>query len=715
MTPPSGFPAEWGERYFMFSPFLCAVCREGKVVMINPAGVELLRAESADSLIGTRFADLLHPDYGDELGGDILDVLAEERAPVPVRMARRDWSVADVHLRCIRGGGDDGALLVIGRDISENLNSARAILRSETRYRELVNHAIDSMFLCSDGIIEFVNLAGLRLLRMEHADEVVGRPFWDLLQRDYSDAIKSEIDQLVRDAVQLPAKIVLSTMEIREVLMAFIPLDRTGSRQFMVDARDITDENRAVAALRASHDNLEHQVEERTRDLRTEVAERRKAEERIRHQAHHDLLTGLPNRSQFFERLQHELARARGSGARLALMFIDLDGFKGVNDTLGHEAGDLLLKAASQRMLGTVRGCDVVSRLGGDEFTVIMPEVDDKASVAALGHRLIESLQRPFGLKGATANISGSIGISLFPDDGDMAETLLHNADGAMYRSKKAGKGVFTFHSDALTPVELDRIAIRECLRFAVDRDELDLYYMPKIDLVRNVVVGVEALLRWKSAELGLVMPSRLIPAMVQEEDLSDRVARWVVCQATTQMLLWKRQGFGDVRVAINLTARELRIPGFVATIERCLKEKSLAPRMLEIEVTESSIFSDIQHITPVLASLDTLGVGVVIDNFGTGYSSLRYLQKLPVRAVKIDRGVIANMGEGSEEAAVVHAIIATAHAFGRRVIAEGVETETKMRRLAGMGCDEAQGYLFSTPQPADAAQRFLAGWISSP
>lgn len=705
------FLADWGERYFAFSPFLCAVCQQGRIVLMNPAGAAILRAETAESFKGQPFVELLHPAYGGDLGEGVLSILAEEHAPVPTKMMRRDGTTADVDLRCIRGGKDDGTMLVIGRDISDKLNAARAILRSETRYRELVNNAIDSMFLCSDGIIEFVNKAGLQLLRAKNAADIIGLPLWDILQRDYSEVIRSELPSLVREAVQIPTKVILPNMEVREVLMAFIPLDPNGTRNFMVDARDITDENRAVAALRQSLENLEHLVEERTRDLRAEVAERRKAEERIRHQAHHDLLTGLPNRTRFFDILLRELDRARTRGTQLALLFIDLDGFKGVNDTLGHEAGDLLLKAASQRMSGTVRSCDTVSRLGGDEFTIIMPDIGDKDSVEALGHRLLEALERPFGLKGETATISGSIGVGLFPSDGDTAEMLLRHADEAMYRAKRGGKGACIFFSDALNPIELDRIAIRECLRFAIDRQELSLHYMPKIDLVRHKVVGFEGLLRWKSPELGLVMPSRLISAVTDVEDLGDCIAHWVVCQATTQMNLWAQQGLEDIRVAINLSARELRIPGFVDSIEKCLRTKGLAPSMLEIEVTESSVFSDIQHIIPILDALHKLGVHVVIDNFGTGYSSLRYLQRLPIQAVKIDRGVIANMEDGTEETAVVKAIIATAHAFRRKVIAEGVETLAKMQRLADMGCDEAQGYLFSTPQPAEAAKDFLAGW----
>ncbi|MEO5374303.1 MAG: EAL domain-containing protein [Alphaproteobacteria bacterium] len=705
---PVAFHPEWGWRYFRYSPFLCCACRRGVVVLINDAGVAMLGGTTEGEFLGLSFQGLIHPDYVDGID-DFLDILINENAPVPVKMIGLGGATVDVDLRCLRGtDGDDGVVLVLARDVTGHLRSAQAIVRSEARYRELVNRALDAMIVCDDGRIDFINAAGLKLLGFEQAEAVVGRHLASLLHLDYRDVVTSGIDHLVGSGAVVPLKILGADGVVRDVVMGFIPLDRGNHRMFMVEARDITDENRAVTALREANENLERLVDTRTRALRQEIAERRKAEETISHQARHDALTGLPNRAFFFERLGQELGDARQEGHDVGLMFIDLDGFKAINDTLGHACGDLLLKETAHRLGHCVREGDVACRLAGDEFTVIMPAITGKDNAARVAQRILDSLARPFDLNGKKAKVSGSIGISLFPIEADDIEQLLHNADVAMYRAKRHGKNCFRFHSDTLTPIELDRQAIRDNLKRGLDMGDFTLWYLPKMDLHGEAPLGLEALLRLQSADLGLVMPSRFMPVL-EEDDLITRVGEWAWRNACRQLRRWMDDGLPPFHIAVNLSARQLRVEGFADTVAAILQEEGVDPRLLEIEVTEAIFLADTEgRAANVLNRFHQMGIHVIMDDFGTGSSSLSHLRRLPLDAFKIDRTFVANMCDKEEDARIVSTIISIAHSLGCRAVAEGVETDCQLDMLRKMGCDHAQGYLFSPPLNATGAEIFL-------
>ncbi|MBF0393318.1 MAG: EAL domain-containing protein [Alphaproteobacteria bacterium] len=691
------FRPQWCRQYFEGSQLLACACRDGVIVAINPAGIGLLDCETADGALGRRFEDFLHPDYS-ETG--LIATLAAEGDSAPAKLMSRLGHVVDVEIRAIPA--EDGVDLVLARNVTEQVHAAKSVLRNETRWRELVENALDCTLICRDAVITYANKAATRLLAPNGS--LIGRDFASILHPDYRDAIVGGLDDLVRETAVEHMKVMRHDGAMRDVVMGFMPLDHFSTREFMIEARDITDENRAVTDLRASRDNLERLVDQRTRALRDEIAERRRAEERIRHQARHDILTGLPNRMHFYEVLAETLDMARDTGHQVGLMFVDLDGFKGINDTLGHEAGDLLLVETARRLKDAVREVDLVARLGGDEFTILLPGVAGKEAVAAVARRALEALGRPFDLGVGEAKISGSIGIAVFPGDAQELDRLLSAADGAMYRAKRCGKAAYRFASDAADPAEAARAAFRDDVRLAAGNHEFSLCYQPKVSLAHGGVVGFEALLRWQSAQLGMIPPGRFIP-ILEEEGLMGEVGEWVLRAGLQQLSCWHQDGAPSVRLAINLSARQLRSKSFAPLFGRVLRESGVDPAMLEIEITESMVLADESVAARVLGELHGLGVRILMDDFGTGLGVLNYLRKLPIHGVKIDREFVSRMEVSSEDERMVASIVAMTRALGCIAVAEGVETAGQARRLAELGCAEAQGYFFAPPLPACAAR----------
>jgi len=439
----------------------------------------------------------------------------------------------------------------------------------------------------------------------------------------------------------------------------------------------------------------------------TDVTKRREDEERIRYQANYDALTGLPNRALFLDRLNQSIGAMKRGGKRLALMFIDLDGFKLVNDTLGHEVGDLLLKEASERLIECVRPGDTVARFGGDEFTVIVPDIDGPSTIPLIAQRLIDALNEPFHLKGHDSFVSGSVGITLYPDDGARATDLLRNADAAMYRAKEQGKATFHFYTTDINREVKERLALKNGLNKALERNEFSLHYQPKLEIASGRITGVEALMRWHNEALGMVSPVRFIPVM-EESGMVVEVGEWALQTACQQHLAWAEGGFPGVRVAVNLSARQLREPRFVDMVKRVLRDTGVDPSGLEVEITESMLMSDAESAVVALTELHDLGIHVAMDDFGTGYSSLSYLKRFPIDTIKIDRSFVADITTNADDAEIIRTIITMGHTLNRRVVAEGVETNEQCDLLSEYSCDEIQGYVFSPPLPADRATRFL-------
>lgn len=496
-----------------------------------------------------------------------------------------------------------------------------------------------------------------------------------------------------------------------------------GAFNDMLDQLEVRD-----MALARHRDNLEDEVEKRTSELRSlneelerQIAQRKQAEEHIRRLAYYDVLTGLPNRQLFQERLDKALSSARRRGSYVGLLFLDLDRFKQVNDTLGHSAGDELLCEVAQRVSRSVRFTDYVargdaevpkgevSRLGGDEFTVLLTEIVDPSAAAEVAQRVLNELARPVTVAGYEIFPTASIGIAVFPDDGPDAETLLRNADTAMYNAKASRRNAFEFYTEEMNVSAARRLQIASRLSTALECERLELHYQPLLSSVDGRVTGAEALLRWRDPELGWVSPEEFIP-VADETGLIVGIGEWVLRTACKQARSWELAGHTDMRMSVNVSSHELRQPGWHRAVRRVLDETGLTPTLLELEMTETAILQSDDATTSTLAELDALGIGVALDDFGTGYSSLSYLKRFPIDRVKIDRSFVGDIAADPDDAALTSAILAMAKSLRLGVVGEGVETEEQAAFLRERGCDELQGELYSPPLTASEFEAFLAG-----
>jgi diguanylate cyclase (GGDEF)-like protein/PAS domain S-box-containing protein len=438
-----------------------------------------------------------------------------------------------------------------------------------------------------------------------------------------------------------------------------------------------------------------------------DVSLRKQAEARIRYLATHDELTKLPNRVMFSELLSHVLENSRRNKRRFAVFFIDLDRFKFINDNLGHEAGDALLREVANRLKTSLRSGDVVARLGGDEFVVLLPEMHDNEHAGTVARKLLSSIIRPVEIVGQEWRVTASIGISTFPDDAQDEPSLMKHADIAMYHAKEEGKNNFQFYDGRLKARSLEKLALETHLRRAMERNELSLHYQPKLELATNRLAGVEALLRWNCRELGAVTPAKFIPT-AEETGLIIAIGKWVLRSACTQMMAWQRAGLPPVRVAVNLSPRQLSDPNLIADVQAVLTETGMPPGLLELEVTESSVMHHIERAVQVLTALKAMGVRLAIDDFGTGYSSLAQLKRFPIDTLKVDRSFIREIPDDPEDRAIAEAIIAMGRTLSLTVIAEGVETAEQQEFLRAHGCDQMQGFYFSKPITADEMATLL-------
>lgn len=948
----------WAGRLFEAVPDLVCLCRQGIIETINPAGLSLLGLKTRKRAEGRPFVEFVHPDYRAG-AADLLDILVEERRLRSLKLRDQRGQGIDVEILVVPAGAADGdAVVVLARDVTERRRAAEAVLRSGARYHRLVNNALHMICVCEGPKITFVNAAGVKMMGVQDASELVGRPLVQLVHRDYRELVEEGLGPLAGDGAVVPLKFVrrdrrvidvevnvtsfgaegedVHMMEVREIterlrsagilhereqrlrgildtviegiiiindkgimqslnpaaerifgyaaaevvgrnvslltseqhqekhdayirryqrtraphVIGVAGREETGRRKdgslfpleisvtelrhgkerlYIGIVRDITERKRAEEEVRASRDLLEARVRERTRELRDEITERQRIEdslrlaakvidslaegviisdaefrvtgvnpafttitgfspkeilghpapfmtaieavpalsqrlreslarkghwkgeywnknkggesyaeqlsltsiadsdrvvvqyaavisdvtkrkqdeERIRYQANYDALTGLPNRALFMDRLNQALATMTRVKRQLGLMFMDLDGFKLVNDTLGHEVGDLLLQEASQRLADCIRTGDTVARLGGDEFTVIMPNLSDPKNAPLLAQRILDSFSQPFRLRGNETFVSASIGITIFPDDATDATELLKNADTAMYRAKEHGKANYQFYTADLNREVRERLVLRTGLTKALDRNEFELHYQPKLDLRTGKVVAAEALMRWHTRDLGMVSPVKFIP-ILEESGLLVEVGEWALRTACAQHKACRRVGLPPVRIAVNLSARQLREPSFVAVIERVLEDSRIEPSGLEIEITESMLMSDVPNVVGVLERIHDMGVRVAMDDFGTGYSSLSYLKRFPIDTIKIDRSFVADITTSPDDAEIIRTIISMGQTLNRHIVAEGVETEEQLNLLRDYGCDEIQGWVFCKALPADGFQRFL-------
>jgi diguanylate cyclase (GGDEF)-like protein len=483
--------------------------------------------------------------------------------------------------------------------------------------------------------------------------------------------------------------------------------DELGS--LIVDFNTMLDEiETRDAKLKRHKQELEERVAHRTQELETvnrKLASSRdeaeKVAQRMEYHAHHDALTGLPNRILLNDRIRTELAHARRDQSMLAVLFLDLDRFKIINDSLGHATGDQLLRIVSRRLQDCLRGGDTVARLGGDEFMVLLPRIGSTADAGRIGSKIVEMLTEPLSCNGHELHVTSSIGISIYPHDGTDAETLIKHADISMYRAKELGRNKMVYFTAGMNASSRKRLMIESCLRKALDNNELSLNYQPKIDIVRNRIAGFEALLRWRNPDIGVVSPHEFIP-IAEESGLIWPIGEWLLHTALRQTRDWHDAGFPELTMAVNLSSVQISHSGFDDVLKSALSESGIMPACIELEVNENVAMKNLDHAAATLQKLKDMGVTIAMDDFGTGYSSLSYLRKLPIDTVKLDQSFVYEIPGNSEDVLIAQAIIAMTNSLGMTLVVEGIEHVRQLNFFRQNGCRYAQGYLFSKPLPAD-------------
>jgi diguanylate cyclase (GGDEF)-like protein/PAS domain S-box-containing protein len=589
---------------------------------------------------------------------------------------RKDGSFYDVEMTVTPVRGDRVNIshyVAIQQDITMRKASEKALLRAEEKYRTIFENAVVGIFQQTpDGRPTLANPALAQLLGYDSPEQLVA---------EVSDVRQMFVNpnQLKELALALQAKDVANDVEVEAY-------SRNGSKKWLLAN---------VCAVRGAAGNVVRQD-----GTVQDITQRKAAEEQVRYLAYYDALTGLPNRVLFQDRLTNALAAARRRREKVAVLFLDLDRFKTINDSLGLSVGDLVLKEIAGRLMQWVRAQDTVARFGSDEFVLVLTDVKDVSSVAVAADRLMKAMVPELLVQGNSLSVGCSIGISLFPDHGTDAETLVKNADAAMYCAKENGRNNFQFFTPDMNARAVERLALESSLRLALERKELFLEYQPQLNLATGRVIGAEALLRWRHPQLGLISPAKFIP-IAENSGMIIPIGEWVLRTACTQARQWQEQGLGPLPVAVNVSAVQFRQDRFLYVVSSILDETGLAPQSLELELTESLLLSTAEVMLSMMRQLKDMGVKLSIDDFGTGYSNLSYLRHLPVYKLKIDRSFVQDLSRDQDDAAITATIINMAKTLNLRVIAEGVETEQQMQFLRLHGCDEVQGYYFSRPLSA--------------
>lgn len=546
--------------------------------------------------------------------------------------------------------------------------------RSERLHRLIVNNSPDIIYVLDEqGCFSFLN-SKIELLLGYRREELLNRHVTTLVDDDDREKARYFFDQAVR-----------AHSDARAIDIALKPKEPGQNKRFFEMSVWPVEEQPEL-----NGQGSRYRVYGTARD----ITDRMEAEAFINFQAYHDLLTRLPNRSLFKDRLSVAITQAGRNSSRLAVMFIDLDRFKIINDSLGHTMGDRLLQAVSQRLLQCVRKGDTLSRFGGDEFTLLLPEVQDDAATTQVAEKILESLREPFQLSGHEIYVGASIGIAMFPDGGKTLDTLIKNADIAMYRAKNIGKDGYQLYSPEMHAGTSQRLQLEQDMRKALDRDEFEIVYQPQVETRNGRLLGVEALIRWHHPTLGLLAPAQFIP-VAEDSRLIIDLDRSTLARATREVRRFHHDGLPELRLAVNLSPLVIERDHFAELILATLQEEGFPPHLLELEITESLLMSDRHDIVEQLRHLSGAGIQLAIDDFGTGYSSLSYLQKFPIHTLKIDRSFVHKIRSGEQDACIVNAIISMAQGLKMKIIAEGVETVAQLDYLRSLGCHIAQGYLF--------------------
>jgi diguanylate cyclase (GGDEF)-like protein/PAS domain S-box-containing protein len=566
------------------------------------------------------------------------------------------------------------------QDITERRNATQALREAERRYRGLFDNAIEGIFrTTADGHFLDANPALANIYGFSSPQELMSQ-LRDIGRQLYVDSQRRE--------------------EFMRIVRARGSVSGFESQVYRKngDVIWISENARALFDADGRCVGYEGTVED--------VTDRKLYQARIEQQANYDTLTGLANRSLLQDRLEQALITAGSYNSRLAVVFVDLDRFKFINDSLGHHIGDRLLKTMADRLESCVRECDTVARLGGDEFVVLITGQTAPDQVRTVVERMLTVVSQPWVIEQGEFNMSCSIGVALFPNDGTDAQTLLKHADSAMYRAKESGRNNFQFFTRELNTLMTERLEMESKLRRALERDQFLLHYQPRVDLCSGRIIGAEALLRWKLPEQGIIAPGRFI-GLAEETGLIVPIGKWVLKQACAQNKAWQNAGLEPIVVSVNVSARQFRQDNLVRTVAEALEETGLDAKYLELELTESMVMHDAAQLVAMLGELKRLGVQISVDDFGTGYSSLSYLKRFPVDRLKVDRSFVEHLGTDADDATIVRAIITLGHNLGLKVVAEGVEQEDQVTFLRLNQCDEAQGFIFCRPiESAALAER---------
>jgi diguanylate cyclase (GGDEF)-like protein/PAS domain S-box-containing protein len=708
--------AESEERYrhlVELSPEAVMVHSEGEVVYANEAAARLIGAASSAELIGKPIMGFAHPDYREMAVERIREAFATGE-PIPLREEKivfLDGAVIDVEVTGVPIVYDGKpAIQLLARDIRERKQAAEALRRSEERFRSLVQNSSDVVSVIgADGTAQYVSPSIERVLGY-NPEDAIGNSVFEPLSVHPDD--------------------------VARVRSAFAELFAKGRGASIADELRLRHADGSWRYIEAIGKNLvdDPSVGGIVVNYR-DVTERKAFEKHLEHKAFHDDLTNLPNRALFVDRLEEALARLdRSEDKAAAVLFMDLDNFKVVNDSLGHVAGDQLLVAVAGRLRSGMRPGDTVARFGGDEFAVLLEGVEGASDAVKVAERILKELQPPFALGGREVFALPSIGISLGTTASNRAEDLLRGADTALYEVKARGKAGYALFDPSMHDKALKRLRTESDLRRALENGEFRVYYQPKMRLSTDIrhslrssgsqaivarkretkqiprIEGTEALVRWEHPEMGLISPDEFI-SVAEETGLIVQLGRWVLEEACLQTRRWNELYPGDppLTVCVNLSGRQFQDPGLAQDVARILQETGLNPQCLNLEITESVLMEDARSTIATLLELKYLGVELSIDDFGTGYSSLSYLKRFPVDHLKIDRSFVGELKKDAEDTMLVSGIIRLAHTMGMRVVAEGVESAEQMQRLQGLGCDLAQGYYLSEPLPGEAVPGFLA------
>ena len=645
---------------------------EGVIQTWN-AGAESLFGHTAQQAVGQPIT-LVYPAPDQVMAWRNLEAIKHGKRHYEATRVRRDGSVAPVSVTAFPILAQAGAVVGIGaiyRDISERRKADAAIKASETRLRAILDNDPECVALISpQGMLMEINRAGLAMLECGTIEQVRNHGLANFVQSERRDCFT---DYLGRCSDDEPADIELEISGLKgtrrwlQCRLAPVRLPESGSASLLVVARDIT--------------------------------EHKRNQERIEYLSHHDALTGLPNRNLFQDRLELAVARARRRDEVLGVLLVNLDRFKKVNESLGREAGDGLLREVASRLKTSLREVDTIARLGGDDYAVLVEGTNSADDVTAVAEKLIQTLAAPFDVRGHEIFVSASVGVASCSDGACEAGRLLEGAEIAISRAKEDGGSGYQLYQDEPITMSGKRLTFETRLRHALERNELAVHYQPRVDFRTGAITGAEALLRWNSPELGQIGPAEFIP-IAEETGLIVPISAWVLETACAQATRWRSQGH-DLGIAVNLSPRQFRQKDLVNGVARVLGRSGLDARQLVLEITEGTAMTHAEQTIAVLNELHVLGVKLAVDDFGTGYSSLNYLRRFPLHYLKIDRSFIKGMADNPQDMAIITTIIALAHSLNLRVVAEGVETDAHSRLLKLLRCDEAQGYLYSRALPA--------------